>query len=305
MVSRNVRRVRVMRVGKLGEQVEQNVELESEDDVDEGDRHTKLGRKKKKRKDVWVGESFDIGREFKTGIAKQLAEDTAGPSKLVSNESRGWVTNRPASSRTTTQESFVTARTEISTTTESGIHAPLRPNGDAHGSSMSSPWDDEADSRPRHSGASSMQPLIGALSADEDTPSVKVNHKGKGKASTASLKAEPSGPKFRTKLKSAIRKASVGTLKTEDLGRMTDKVESGAKAKTVQFPVDLEEHTDGGEERPRKGNRAPVDPDEVLQREGDGAAGTSHLVVEQALEDEDEEDLLPGEVIMRGGSERR
>jgi hypothetical protein len=76
-----------------------------------------------------------------------------------------------------------------------------------------------------------------------------------------------------------------------------------AKPKTVQFPVDLEEHTADGEP-PRKGNKAPAHPKEVLGRTGEEAEGTSHHAAEQAIneeeEEEDDEVLLPGDVIMRG-----
>jgi hypothetical protein len=52
------------------------------------------------------------------------------------------------------------------------------------------------------------------------------------------------------------------------------------------------------------GNKPPADPDDVLAREGEEAAGTSAGAQEAALEDDewDQEDAVElGGVVMRGG----
>ncbi|EIW73527.1 hypothetical protein TREMEDRAFT_25253, partial [Tremella mesenterica DSM 1558] len=79
--------------------------------------------------------------------------------------------------------------------------------------------------------------------------------------------------------------------------------EAPTKSKSVQFPVNpVNVVQEGeGEIKPRKGNKAPVDPEVVLSREGDEAEGTSAgAAVDLAENDEDEGEVVsPGEVIMR------
>jgi hypothetical protein len=55
-----------------------------------------------------------------------------------------------------------------------------------------------------------------------------------------------------------------------------------------------------------QGNKAPAKPGDVLSREGEDAAGTSAGAVEEAMEEadaDDEEAILPGQVVMKGESE--
>jgi hypothetical protein len=306
-VVRQVRRIRVKRIGRKGEEVEQDFELGSDSEEEEGNHLLQLRKKKKRRKDVWVGESFDIGREFRSPPTPVEAGPSTG--RVTPDEAKGSVITRPATSRTTTQESFVTARTALSPTT-TRTEPPRQGNGDARPRSEAS--ESEGDHPElRHSGASSRQPLIDADPID-DAPSVSESRagKGKGRASEASLKGESiATPKLASRLKSALRKASVSSIKTDtpDAARKAERIKPAAKPKTVQFPVDLEEHTADGEP-PRKGNKAPAHPKEVLGRTGEEAEGTSHHAAEQAINedenDEDDEALLPGDVIMRGEQTR-
>ncbi len=115
-------------------------------------------------------------------------------------------------------------------------------------------------------------------------------------SASKSVKTAPAG--LKTRLKSAIRLQS-----SPDIDRKASKTKLD-KAKTVQFPLDpvqrgIDDENEG--DVVRKGNKKPVDPEDVLSREGEDAAGTSAGAAEEALQDdEDEEVLLPGEVIMRG-----
>ncbi|WVQ96460.1 hypothetical protein IAU59_003565 [Kwoniella sp. CBS 9459] len=121
------RRINVIKRGLHGEQVTEELDLygdgegEEEDDSDSRGKG-KTHKKKQKRKDVWVGESFDIGREFfgHTETDNKDQNSTSDPSSSSFNINSKIFGNpqRPAVSTRTTQETFVTARTEFSSRTE-------------------------------------------------------------------------------------------------------------------------------------------------------------------------------------------
>jgi hypothetical protein len=58
----------------------------------------------------------------------------------------------------------------------------------------------------------------------------------------------------------------------------------------------------GDREPPRRGNKDPVNPLEVLEREGPAVAGTSAGAVEETVEEEEEDTIRAGQIIMRGES---
>lgn len=318
--------IRVRRRGLGGEEYEEDVDLkQSSDEEDEGEssssgRSGLKRKKKKKRKDVWVGESFDIGREFRSSSDKnsQSPVRRTNPATATDNNADAGSSNhiaqepprtRPGvSSRQTTQESFVTARTHVSSglQSSSSLHLPEPdepepPSGytlgldDAprpSGSFISEPAQLH---RTGNSGASSLAPLISARTPES------ARSRGKKKATYA----DSTTSNIRARLKSAIRRPShIDPL--DQSGGIHGAVEpvSGTvrgKSKTVQFPVELEHHIQDPEES-APGNRAPADPGDVLAREGNETAGTSYAAAEEAMDDEgeDEDAILPGQVILRG-----
>lgn len=275
-------------------------------------------KKKKKRKDVWVGESFDIGREFlavkKTESVPEepVFGDGDGPiidePREMGQDGDASILTRPsAGSRTTTQESFVTARTEFS--------ARSRPEAEEEHSLAAE--DTEGSYRRGSANSSTYPPYDGSSTGqlihpdpDEAGRSIPAN----GKSPNAPPSASGSKPKQKLKqrfLKSALRKGSVASAQpgltiTPESSRTTlPDARDLPKAKTVQFPVDLDDRSKRSSSRtPRTGDESPADPNEVLNRQGDEAAGTSHEVTAdagaEADDDDDEPDFLPGQIIMRG-----
>ncbi len=334
-VAQAVQKIRIRRRGKHGEDIEEDVDLksdgedDSDDDDDEEDGRHRLRRKKKKkkRKDVWVGVSFDIGREF-LKASRSASDDTAAPDGFVDQpvSETAVPPQRPSNPSRSTLGTFVTARTEIS-----DIAGPSRPaltipitNGNGYhlGDDMEpsplgspSPALTPRDPKIRDSQTSSMLPLIGAKKDDQDAHSRQGS---KGKATiglhevSPDAKTNPSSLKKR--LKSAIRKSPSEVIRSST--SVTQPISNGnngldhdtSRAKTVHFPVGSPEYIaahENDEEPLRRGNKAPADPEAVLAREGNDAAGTSAGAAEEAMDndqdnEEQEEDILPGEVIMRG-----
>ena len=322
-----VHKIRVRRRGRHGEEVADDIDLAmnaeddttDEDDDDQGRDH--LGRKKKKkkkqRKDVWVGESFDIGREFlpapqststesPDGFVDQPVSDTAVPY------------NKPSNTSQSTMESFVTARTRISGNggpsksilslrlphqTASNVTNNGQPSP-ASGSSLAPP-----DHIFRNSQTSSMRPLIGAELRYQGSESSSISKGGTEKPDHEASENKTRLPGLQKRLKSAIRKSP--KRQTSSHTYPVVKADGGqnsvkTRAKTVHFPprrVSAVQSEDG--EAPRKGNKQPASPEAVLAREGGDASGTSAGAAERAMENEDseeEEEVLPGEVLMRGKS---
>lgn len=406
--------------GEDGDEVDLDLDVDDDDDGRDGTtdesgwRLPLRGKKKKKRKDVWVGESFDIGREFRDGEVRQVDDEessrdavrdgqgqesmppsspvNSGPAEGGSGTSGGRAPSqaasapahlqpgdfarvtdgveehdRPAPSRGTTQESFVTARTRFSdarsqASATSSTHDLSQPSAskrqstaDSHDYELRglaadhSPSTRLSDTAPaarpdawlqsppmqpstsRQSGTSSMHPLISAPETPiSESPTSGISptdpgpHSGAGPSSTRGKTRTfaPTSPGtigvFRGKLKSALRRPSAPPhteLRDGDdqagsnvVGQARANAAADAqqsRAKTVQFPVDMDDAPGVMRKQVRKGNKQPARPSEVLAREGEEAEGTSAGAVEEAMADEEEEEegmLRPGSVIMRGES---
>lgn len=263
-----------------GEDREVAVDLDS--DSDESERRLRLRKKKKKRKDVWVGESFDIGREFRTDAMVDLDEQQGGREPVREGEESESIPPaspiderradsappslaRPPTSRGTTQDSFVTARTQFS-----DARSTVEPGYELNAVSSTSVTTASPAMGPKTaSPSSSLHPLI------SEPPRLTLSPK-------------TSIPEFKRRLKSAIRRPSSADTPARN------------RSKSVQFPLNPER--DGGTfDHPRRGNKAPADPESVLEREGSDMVGTSAEAVQAAEDEEDEEeDFSPGQVIMRG-----
>ncbi|WRT67825.1 uncharacterized protein IL334_004799 [Kwoniella shivajii] len=308
-----------------------------------------------KGKDSWIGESFDIGREFLGSVIHEhedADEEIQPPSSSsihqgdnqVVNEAKGKggagggqsesVPSRPAVSTRTTQETFVTARTGFSSSRGEGASSSkstldlndtstsaegyqLTPQASLNG--LSSSPGTITITNIRDSTSSSTQPLV--------PPSIKHRSQDSSDTVKAIVTQNKSSNGLSTRLKSALRKSSskpenelystqsaiYATSSNNQLSQQKQKQkqkDKQNKSKSVQFPIDpiqgpssmkkvlgddLNDHT-------TKGDKAPVDPAEVLERSGDEVAGTSHEAVEEALEEEEEdweEVRKPGEVILR------
>lgn len=283
---RGVRRaVHRIRAGRAGDTNEFDLDDDSDSDDDDGAGPSARHGKKQKRKDVWIGESFDIGQEFR--ILPGTTEDAQAAAEAPPT--------RPPNSTQTTQESFYTARTEFSDAVE-----PPEPDGSPHGLNNGNTPDT------RRSQSSSMQPLLPDVLAAEAkeassaaSPSRTLHSAVKPMKSALDMKS----------LKSALRRP-----RTSHNGRAATAAElDGAssnrrsaagkgRSKSVQFPMDpVQSPTVPYTES--RGDEEPVDPQEVLSRRGEEAEGTSHGAVEEAIgEDEvEEEEFVPiGQVIMRG-----
>ncbi len=324
-LGRVVRKIRVRRRNKHGEDVDEDVDLEDAEDSDseefEGERHRFGRKKKKKRKHVWIGESFDVGREF-LSAPKSAKNDTAAPDGFVDQSVSDTAVQpeRPSNPSRSTLETFVTARTEMSvsaTTSKSSLsfQDPVE-NGyhlniDNTPSPLANPSLAPQDNPVRNSQTSSMQPLIASSPQKGEGPKFS-----KGKhilPDTVSSSGHPTPSELKKRLKSAIRKSPAGP--SRPAASAIHSVSKGGgidgnkvRAKTVHFPVgsprDFSQALSYNNEQPRKGNKAPADPEAVLARGGSDAAGTSAGAADEAIihdsSEEDEEDVLPGEVIMRG-----
>ena len=310
-VSKVVHRIRVRRRNKHGEEVEEDVEIE-EDSDDERGRFSKLkGKKKQKRKDVWIGESFDIGQEFAVPAGRDRHEGD-GPTANgldhhgVSEDSGDEETTRPAPSRGTTQETFVTARTHNSQPNDS---ASMIANLDQDIDDSSPPLgrDDFAaerastlslPARPRHSQDSSVQPLISNEPREMNEDEVNEH-----RDMVTPVKKPPG---FKNRFKSAVKQSPGGStelnsIASPEVGKKS-KMEPRARSKSVQFHVNPVTHGGGDREPPRRGNKQPADPSEVLEREGSAVRGTSAGAAEATAEDDSIPTPLAGSVIMRGES---
>lgn len=332
-------RIKVLKRGVFGQEEEDEVEVDldglSEHGVDlrgHANGHSKKARKKGKGgkgKEKWDGESFFIGREFTTS-AEMLERRSAGaisdgpvfdepfdepfddaagagPSTGSPNGSsqrtsppRGRPPARPAITAHSTQDTFVTARTEFTHSPsasssridlpEPDDHEPPRPSG-------STPSLVVHRSLTHQSKASSLQPLLGeGIGDDGPSRNHEMDEAAFGSISSTGLK----------RLKSAIRKpaTTVGQGRTPDVnGR-----EHVLRSKSVSFPFDPVQAMDAAvaHQPPRQGDRPPKDPEAVLAREGDDAQGTSAGAQEATLRedewDDEEEDLTPVSVLKRGES---
>lgn len=383
---RVVGKIKDIRRGSEAGPESMEVDLDSEEEEEEK-RFSR--KKKKKRKDVWVGESFDIGREFRSeqvreadhGVsslsavrdggegssippASPVMDDRGeGPSRAASaptrldrnrdtEEGAGKDEKRPAASRATTQDSFVTARTQFSDartnpeseqeeeqdggTTEDDAgdgakyhYAELSFSAEPNGFELNGLNDDgpvpgpssinttSPTMRPstsRQSGTSSIQALISdrpPLSASPVQSTLSPRDKDKDRSKRSYSPTSPASVSgLRTRLKSAIRPARTQTEAAAGGANGKDDNRAYVKAKTVQFPVELEQDQEPGAVGSIKGSyrgptlrngfKRPVDPEDVLARQGEETRGTSAAAVQDAMEDGDEDAFSPGQVMMRG-----
>ena len=312
-VKRVVRKIRVRRRGKHGEEVVEDVDLESDGEnesegEDEGEqrRYFRGKKKKKKRKDFWVGESFDIGREF-LAAQKSAKDDTAVPDGFFDQPVSDTAAppKRPTNTSRSTLQSFVNLQQQL----ENGygiVPSSIR-------QSLASP-----DRNVRNSQTSSMRPLLGVKLKEDEGRDSRVS-KGKSAALApypAIPGVQPTPASLKKRLKSAIRKTPSLHVRSSSLTTTPDPNGRGQtdvsvnRAKTVHFPVgsplQASRATCIEGEGPRKGNKEPADPRAVLARQGDDAVGTSSGAVEDAmapdLAEDDEDEVSPGGVIMRGES---
>ena len=302
-----------------------------------------------KGKEKWVGEGFDIGREFflsgqmstrsneetrsnesitssslRTGGVMDTSPDCPLESPVAERDAESMVDEngagpsdysglnprkRPNLTPKSTQESFVTARTELSTSLSqspfsSNIHLP-RPTSDPEiGESPAQSnrnLEEHDQDRLIASGASSSSArhLIGEGEKDR----LRDNASSLGSLGKNHLK----------RLKSAIRKPSTtATLPHLEARGVNDefgnvKRDRNFRSKSVSFPMDPVDLVDG-EIVPldAAGDKPPLNPESVLAREGDQAQGTSAGAQAAALdevdEDSDEVALRTGDVQLRGGS---
>jgi hypothetical protein len=111
-------------------------------------------------------------------------------------------------------------------------------------------------------------------------------------------------PGFKNRFKSAVKQSPGGStelrsIASPEAGRRAQ-TEPRHRSKSVQFHVNPVTQGGGDREPPRKGNKQPADPSEVLEREGDAVAGTSAGAVEATVEEDAAEVPMAGSVIMRG-----
>ncbi|WVQ83201.1 hypothetical protein IAT38_005340 [Cryptococcus sp. DSM 104549] len=331
---RVMRKVRVKRRDKHGRLVEEDLDT-NWDSPDGDEAETNRG---KYRNEMWVGESFDIGREFmartvqpgeeegsETGAVEGASLEDGGKNDIHGEQvgersSPSSITRRPTPSSRTTQETFVTARTEFSQDSPSASRSTLNVDRPPTGSSSHSPEPSingstsALDHPPdiRLSQTSSMQPLISPPADEDDSPYSTMNSR-KGRSPPQRPGVGPAGrvsPSITNRLKSALRPAA-----KEDIAGTQSLLEEPEvrrhapnKSKSVQFPVDPVQHSAGGSSREvMRGDAEPASPYSVLLREGEAAEGTSAGAVEdtaserqESREDwEDEEERRPGDVILR------
>ncbi|KAK8858607.1 hypothetical protein IAR55_002836 [Kwoniella newhampshirensis] len=341
IVGNVVRKIKVRRRGRHGEEVEEEMNLD--DDGDEESEYEGQGSHKKKKKqmrrDVWVGDSFDIGQEFLASTVQSGESpppvnrgDTGAQLDQRSSPANGaGQAIRPPVSTRTTQETFVTARTRLSAGTPGASRSSLSlntpgENGYTLGANPQPSLDGSPSTsaflaHPRHSQSSSTQPLVSSPVDEEGEGSWDTTTALTKRGRFISGKGRTTSPGISNRLKSALRHTSkndiavsqsvISAQQGDAKSRKNGEGGKHAKSKTVQFPMDhvevMSDENLTGEGQPkesqkRKGNKAPVDPDAVLSREGDEAAGTSAGAAEQAMEEEDgewEEEKRPGEVILR------
>lgn len=329
-VSKAVHRIRVRRKDKHGHEIEEDVNLEERDSDEEIGRLGRLrGKKKQTRKDVWVGQSFDIGQEFHVSSTSSAGSGVTplgegdGPTangiddaearsehSRISNLDRG----RPAPSRGTTQETFVTAKTHVAS--DYNDSSSMIANLDQSMDDSSPPLiRSDPDYRPsgsdtislppniRNSQGSSIQPLISRdQSEPRPRPDDRSDHDREGRDLVTPVKKAPG---FKNRFKSAVKQSPGGSTELNSIAsplgaKRANTVPNRLRSKSVQFNTDPVMMNGGGREPPRRGNKEPADPRQVLKREGSAVAGTSAGAVEETVVEEEEETARAGQIIMRG-----
>lgn len=284
-------------------------------------------------KEVWFGESFDIGREFvsegfdndepsllatrdRQAVRRSGSMDRNRTQKHTQHQ-RHLVPHRPSNATRSTEETFFTARSRNSKGEPNSLSRFSTSTSDrpAHCRVMIESSIDgcptpalEHTPDTQLSPSSSVQPLIRSTQnhADQRPPqwTGPNTKKGKGPADQSVSSSTFAVPQ---KLKSAFRHASespVGgavELPGIDKSRATDLPQ---RSKSVQFPMDPT-HPVASETGKMKvrGRNIPVDPNTVLSRAGEEAQGTSSGAAADAMAEEDkpQEPLaLQGNVLYKG-----
>lgn len=224
---------------------------------------------------------------------------------------------RPNLTARSTQESFVTARTEFTTSPSSAhIHLPedqLSPGmgiGQSPQASNSGTSLRERDGNRSSDAWSMISPLIDSNPAAPADPST-------AKRTDNALPDRNRRLDRLRRLKSAIRKPSSTITTPAELPSGGGSApfhpikQDNQRSKSVSFPVNPVSLVDGKSiPGSASGNRPPEDPDAVLARQGEDAEGTSAGAQETALDDlaeededddEDEKGLEVGDAVLRGG----
>jgi hypothetical protein len=299
-VSKVVHRIRVRRRNKHGEDVEEDVELRDDSDEESGKFSKFKGKKKQKRKDVWIGDSFDIGQEFEVPAGVDRHEGDGPTANGIDQNDHS---SRPAPSRGTTQDTFVTARTHPNDS--SSMIANL--DQDMDDSSPPLGRDDLAAERAstlslptniRDSQGSSIQPLI------SNEPPHRNQHDEESSERKDMVTPVKKAPGFKNRFRSAVKQSPGGSTELNSIASPSiakrAMTEPRARSKSVQFNANPVTYNGGGREPPRRGNKQPADPSEVLEREGSAVVGTSAGAVEETVEESKDDPTRVGSVIMRG-----
>ncbi|WWC88719.1 uncharacterized protein L201_003632 [Kwoniella dendrophila CBS 6074] len=163
LIREATKKIKILKKGKKGEDIIEQLDLhfESPNLSENYDSHQKQ-KATDKEKNIWIGDSFDIGREFigiiideneevhkqenDTISSIQTFPETAKEKDKESMKSKSKsIKTRPTVSTRTTQESFVTARTKFSTSTSiyqqgessrSTLDLDISPEGDDNGNDL-------------------------------------------------------------------------------------------------------------------------------------------------------------------------
>lgn len=231
-------------------------------------------------------------RTFKTAQTHLTPEYNTTPTR-----------SRPTSTRSTTQDTFVTAKMAEDGGEDKDDfyftpHTPIRSSNNVHPAPSEASPSSHVDAG--HSPTSSMAPLI----TSDDDPGKDVKRKRapsrastRGSLSRLSVSLSSASKRnFPHRLKSALRVSGANFEAAPDA-----LPESPAKprGKTVQFSPALPKPPirEDTVDIVRKGDKAPVDPKSVLTRTGIEVAGASAGDHEPAVVDTD--DFMPGGVVMR------
>ncbi|OXM79382.1 spore wall assembly-related protein [Cryptococcus neoformans Bt63] len=291
IIRRAALKIRVPGLGR-DEDREENLGPESDHESETYGPQTTVG------KEVWFGESFDIGREFvsegfdndepsflatrdRQAVRRSGSVDRNRTQKYTQHQ-RHLAPHRPSNATRSTEETFFTARSRNSE--ESSIDDCPTPVLEHTPDTQLSP-------------SSSVQPLIRSTKnhADQRPPqwTGPNTKKGKGPADQSVSSSTFAVPQ---KLKSAFRHASespVGAVELPgiDKSRATDLPQ---RAKSVQFPMDPTHPlaSETGKMKVR-GRNIPVDPNTVLSRAGEEAQGTSSGAAADAMAEEEDKPQEP------------
>ncbi|WVO12653.1 hypothetical protein L204_100258 [Cryptococcus depauperatus] len=301
-------RIRIRRRNKQGEHVEEDLDLDSSSDHElEGQNDTHFGGEK------WVGDSFDVGREFMSTVnykdsqpalsqlnAEEKRTQSVG-SKIMKEREEFY---RPPISTHTTQETFFTARTEFtngessqtasrssSTVHETGdglIHENESLNASLHGPTATY----NGSPNTHFSLNSSIRPLIEPDGNDDSL----VNNKGKETIRSRVASLNSTMPK---KLKSALRYNSRQELRAQpvQIGHKSSEGPPG-KPKSVQFPIDNVHVISPVIQESGNDKNMPANPVSVLSREGEETQGTSAGATEDAMSSQDDTKGA-GDIVLR------